>query len=69
MTDWWEPKSGAGSNGNEMIFYVFPSSSTRASKSGSLVSYPEYSLVRGSLILCWDAVGVFYNPSRVSGDR
>ena len=62
-------QSGPGSDGNKGVIHI-PQNSiiTEASPSDCLVSYPEHSLGRGVLPLCSDAVGVFYNPSRLSQD-
>ena len=53
------------SNGNEGVVHIPKSSSIGASLSDGLVSYPEYSL-EWVLLLCKDAVGIFYSSSRVS---
>ena len=53
-----------GSNGNEGLLRIFQSSSiTGTSPSDCLESYLGYSL-EGFLLLCWDAVTIFYSPSR-----
>ena len=58
-------QSGPGSNGNESVLRISESSSiSGASLSDCLMSYPGHSLV-GGLRLCRDAVGVFYNLSRL----
>ena len=56
----------SGSDGNESVLCI-PLSSwiTRASPSDCLMSYPGHSL-GGFLLLCKDAVGVFYSPTRLS---
>ena len=41
---------------------------TGASQSDCLVSYPEHSLA-GVLLLCREAVGVFYSPSRLGNQK
>ena len=57
-------KSGLGSNENEMVLRIPQRSSIiRASPSDCLVSYPGHSLA-GVLLLCREAVGVFYSPSQ-----
>ena len=44
----------------------FPNFMTGASLSGILVSYPEDLMAEaGVLHSCWDAVGVFYSPSKL----
>ena len=51
--------SGPGSNGNEGVLRITQSPSiTGTSPSGCLVSYPGHSLE--VLLLCRDAVGIFY---------
>ena len=61
-------QSGPGSNGNEGVLCI-PQiySITGTSPSDCLVLYPGYSLGGwGVLLLCREAVGVFYSPSRLS---
>ena len=56
-------QSRPGSDGNEGVRHIPQSSNiTGASPSDSLVSYPGHLLER-VLLLCRDAVGVFYSPS------
>ena len=55
---------GPGSDGNEGVLHIPQSSSfTGTLPSNCLVSYAGYSL--GRLLLCRDAVGVLYSPSRL----
>ena len=57
--------SGPGSNGNEGVLHIPQSSSTtEASPSDCLVSYPGH-LLGGVLPLCRDVVGIFYGPCRL----
>ncbi len=54
-------QSGPGRNDNEGLLHIPQSSSiTGASPSDCLVLYPG-----GVLLLCRDAVGVFYSPSQL----
>ena len=56
-------ESGQGSNGYEGILHIFQSSTIAgASPSDCLESYLGHSLW-GALLLCRDAVGVFYSPN------
>ena len=56
-----------GSNGNERIFHIILSSRTGASPLDCLVSYPGHSLAGwGILLLCRDAIGVFYSPIQLN---
>ena len=54
-------QSGPGIDGNEGVLHI-PQNSSIAGTSSSdcLVTYPG-----GVLPLCWEAVGVFYSPSRL----
>ena len=55
---------GPGSNGNKGVLRIPQSSSiTGASPSDYLMSYSEHSL--GMLLLCRDAVSVFYSQSQL----
>ena len=56
-------QSGLESNGHEGVLHVSQSSRTRASSSDGLVSYPGHLLGGWVLLLCRNAVGVFYSPS------
>ena len=59
-------QSGPGSDGNEGVLRIPQISSIAGtSTSDCLVSYPGHSLGRGVLPLGREAVGVFYNPSRL----
>ena len=61
--------SGPWSYGSECVLHISQSPSViRNSASDCLVSYPWHSLA-GVLLLCWDAVGVFYIPSRLGNMR
>ena len=59
-------QSWPGSDGNEVIIRI-PKSSIISGDlpSDCVVSYSEHSLERGVLILCREAVAVFYNTSRL----
>ena len=57
-------QSGLGSTENEGVLHIFQSSKTRASPSDNLVSYLEHLLDVGALLLCRNAVSVFYSPSQ-----
>ena len=59
-------QSGPGSNGNEGVLCIPQSSNiTGTSPSDCLVSYPGHSLRAGLLLLCWEAVSVFYSPNQL----
>ena len=60
-------QSGPGNNSNERVLCILQSSSiTGASPSDCLMSYPGYWFGGwGGLLLCRDAVGVFYSPNRL----
>ena len=52
------------SNGNELVLCIPQSISiTGASPSDGIVSYSGHLLGEGVLLLCRDAVGIFYCPS------
>ena len=53
-------QSGPGTNGNEGVPFNHQSSKTGVTSSDYLVSYPGHS--GGGLLLCRDAVSVFYSP-------
>ena len=55
-------QSGPGNNGNEEVLHIPQSSRAGASPSNCLVSYAGYFGV-GVLLLCRDAVSVFYSPA------
>ena len=56
-------QSELGRDGNEGVWRILQSSCiTWVSPSDCLASYPGHSLGGGGLLLCRDAVGVFYNP-------
>ena len=57
--------SGPGSDGNKGVFRMTQNSNIiRVSLSDTLMSYPEYSLEEGILLLSRD-VGIFYSPGRL----
>ena len=59
-------QSEPGSVGKEDVLRILQSSYiTGASPSDCLGSYPEHALGVGVLLLCRNAVGVFYSPSRL----
>ena len=59
-------QSGPGSDGNEGVLRIPQRSSIAGtSPSDCLVSYLGHSSVGGVLLLCREAVGVFYSPSRL----
>ena len=55
-------QSGPGSNRNERVLQIPKSSRIGASSSDCLVFYPRQSFV---LLLCRNAVGLFYSPNRL----
>ena len=56
-------QSGPGSDDNKGVFCIPQSSSIAGtSPSDCLVSYLGH-LLGGVLLLCWEAVGVFYHPN------
>ena len=59
-------QSGSGSNSNEGVLYILQSSSiTGTLPLDCLMVYLGQSLGGGALLLCREAVGVFYSPSRL----
>ena len=64
----WD-QSGPGSNGNKGVLHIPQISKTGASQLNDLMSFPERSLVVGSLTPMQNAVGVFYSPSRLSWEN
>ena len=59
-------QSGPENNGNGVVLCIPQSSSiVGSSPSECLVSYLGHSLAAGFLLLCREAVGVFYSPSRL----
>ena len=60
-------QSGSRNNAYEGVFYIPENSSTGASSSAGLMSYPRNWLDGVGIVLplCRDSVGVFYNSSRL----
>ena len=56
-------QSGLESNGNKEVLYILQSYWTGATPSNALVSYLGHPLGKGVLLLCRDAVSIFYSSS------
>ena len=61
-------QNGPGSNGTIGVLHILQSSRIGASPSDEIKSYLGYSLIENVLLLCRDALGVIYSPSRLGSN-